>query len=64
MILSEAAQRAESPRKKNTITIDLYDLRLLAVLTTRMANDPDDVLRLYVGHNIEELPIVRAFLVE
>ena len=46
VILSEAAQRAESPSKKNAATIDLYDLRLLAILTTSMAHDPDDVLRL------------------
>jgi hypothetical protein len=54
-ILSEAARRAESS-KKNATTIDLYDLRLLAILTTRMAHDPDDVLRLYVGPNMGWLP--------
>jgi hypothetical protein len=49
VILSEAAQRAESPSKKNATTIDLYDLRLLAILTTMVTHDPDDVLRIHVG---------------
>ena len=57
VILSEAAKRAESPSKKNATTIDLYNLRLLAILT-RVAHDPDDVLRLYMGANMEGLPNV------
>lgn len=44
VIISEAAQRAEKPSKKNVTSIGLCDLHLRATLTITMAHAPDDVL--------------------
>ena len=59
-ILSQATQRAGKPSKKNVTPIGLCDLRLRAILTTTMAYDPDDVLRLYVGTNTEGFQMLRT----
>jgi hypothetical protein len=56
-----AAQRAESPSKKNATTVGLCDLRFQAILKTRMAHNPDDVWRLYVGPNMEGFEMLRTF---